>query len=194
METNRRHFFTLLATLPLLGFLSASRRIPKLLPPTPPCDDHDEPTPPLEEGPFFSPRSPERSNLIEPTMAGTVVVLSGRVLNINCKPVSGVLLDWWQADADGAYDNKSFRLRGHQYTDKGGYFKLETIMPGLYPGRTRHFHVKVQAPGQRILTTQLFFPNEPQNQHDRIFNPALVMNVRHKGEQELASYTFVVNA
>lgn len=194
METTRRRFLALLTALPLLGFLAANRRSPKTLPPTPPCDDHDEPTPPLEEGPFFLPRSPERSTLIEPNMAGTVVVLSGRVLNTNCRPVAGALLDWWQADDAGEYDNRGFRLRGHQFTDKRGNFQLETIVPGLYPGRTRHIHVKVQAPGRRVLTTQLFFPNEPRNQRDRIFDPALLMDVRRRDDREIAAYTFVVTA
>lgn len=195
METTRRRFFALLSALPLLGFFSAvSRRSPKTRSPTPPCDDHDEPTPSLTEGPFFTPRSPERSTLIEQNMAGTVVVLSGRVLNTNCQPVAGALLDWWQADDAGEYDNRGFRLRGHQFTDKRGNFQLETIVPGLYPGRTRHVHVKVQAPGRRVLTTQLFFPGEAQNQRDRIFDPALLMNVRRKGDKEMATYTFVVTA
>lgn len=184
----------MLSALPLLGFFSANRRLPKTLPPTPPCDDHDEPTPPLEEGPFFAPRSPERSNLLDQNMAGTIVVLNGRVLNTNCQPVANALLDWWQADDAGEYDNRGFRLRGHQYTDKEGNFRLETIVPGLYPGRTRHLHVKVQAPGQRVLTTQLFFPGEARNGRDRIFDPALLMNIRRKGDKEMASYTFVVNA
>ncbi len=54
--------------------------------------------------------------------------------------------------------------------------------------------MKVQAPGQRVLTTQLFFPNEPHNQRDRIFNPALLLNIRRKGDTETANYTFVVNS
>ncbi|GAB3226113.1 dioxygenase family protein [Spirosoma arcticum] len=195
METTRRRFFALLSALPLLSFFSAvGRRSPETLQPTPPCDDHDEPTPSLTEGPFFTPRSPERSTLLDRDMAGTVVMLNGRVLNTNCQPVAGALLDWWQADDAGEYDNRGFRLRGHQYTDKRGNFQLETVVPGLYPGRTRHLHVKVQAPGQRVLTTQLFFPNEPGNQRDRIFDPALLMDVRRKGDKEMATYTFVVNA
>lgn len=194
METTRRRFFALLSALPLLGFLAANRQLPKTLPLTPPCDDHDEPTPSLTEGPFFAARSPERSNLLERNMAGTVVVLSGRVLNTNCQPVANALLDWWQADDAGEYDNRGFRLRGHQFTDKLGNFRLETIVPGLYPGRTRHLHVKVQAPGQRVLTTQLFFPGEARNNRDRIFDPALLMNIRRKGDKEMATYTFVVNA
>ncbi|QJW90534.1 intradiol ring-cleavage dioxygenase [Spirosoma taeanense] len=195
MDTTRRRFFALLSALPLFSFFSTVnyRRSVTLLP-TPPCDDHDEPTPPLEEGPFYSPRSPERNSLLEQGMAGTPLVLSGQVLNTNCKPVANVLLDWWQADNGGEYDNKGFRLRGHQYSDRNGRFQLETIVPGLYPGRTRHLHVKVQAPNQRILTTQLFFPDEPHNQRDRIFDPALLMAIRQKGDTQRADYTFVVNA
>ena len=48
-------------------------------------------------------------------------------------------------------------------------------MPGLYPGRTRHIHVKAQAPNGRPLTTQLYFPGEAVNARDGIFDPALVV-------------------
>jgi protocatechuate 3,4-dioxygenase beta subunit len=46
----------------------------------------------------------------------------------------------------------------------------------LYPGRTRHIHVKVQAPGQPVLTTQLYFPGEPRNQQDGIYAEALLLD------------------
>lgn len=195
METTRRRFFAFLTALPLLSLFSATaRRPPVTLQPTPPCDDHDKPTPALTEGPYFTPNSPERSSLLERGVAGTTLVLRGRVVNTNCKPVANALLDWWQADDGGEYDNRGFRLRGHQYTDKQGYFQLKTVVPGLYPGRTRHLHVKVQAPGRRALTTQLFFPNEPGNQRDRIFDPVLVMDIQHKDDREMGAYTFVLPA
>jgi len=60
--------------------------------------------------------------------------------------VGGALLDFWQADAAGDYDNTGFRLRGHQFSGADGRFRLATVVPGLYPGRTRHIHVKVQRP------------------------------------------------
>jgi protocatechuate 3,4-dioxygenase beta subunit len=51
-------------------------------------------------------------------------------------------------------------------------------MPGLYPGRTRHFHVKVQAAAESpVLTTQLYFPGEPRNTEDDFFHPELLMQV-----------------
>lgn len=195
METTRRRFVSLLATLPLTGLFSSSFRAKFLtLPATPPCDDHDEPTPSETEGPYFKPNSPERSSLLEPNIDGTRLVLTGRVLTTDCKPVAHALLDWWHADNEGDYDNRGFRLRGHQYTDKNGNFQLETIVPGLYPGRTRHFHVKVQAPNKPVLTTQLYFPNEPGNRRDGLFNPKLLMDIGNKGGNVAAGYTFVVKS
>lgn len=196
MPFTRRRFFALLAGLPFFGLLSgiALRLAGKTLEPTPACDDPDEPTPPQTEGPYFTPNSPERSNLREKKLRGTVLVLTGQVLNTNCRPVSHALLDWWHCDGAGHYDNEGFTLRGHHYTDKAGNFRLETIVPGLYPGRTRHLHVKVQAPGKPVLTTQLYFPNEPENRRDGIFKSVLVMQVKQAANQLQAGYTFVLKA
>jgi carbohydrate binding protein with CBM5/12 domain len=86
-----------------------------------------------------------------------------------------------------------FTLRGHQFsTDRGG-FALTTIVPGLYPGRTRHIHVKVQAPGQPVLTTQLYFPGEPRNSTDAYYDPRLEMTVRQAGPGEQATFDFVLD-
>jgi len=115
------------------------------LAPTPACHDGDEPTLPETEGPFFKPKSPRRSDLREAAIAGRPVELSGVVLTRGCRPVANVLVDLWHADAGGEYDNKGFRLRGHVFTDAQGRYAFRTIMPGLYPGRTRHYHVKVLA-------------------------------------------------
>src|SRR5438270_10637875 len=112
-------------------------------------------TPAQTEGPYFKPGSPARTSLIESGMAGTRLVLSGRVLTPACAPVAGATLDFWQADAAGSYDNSGYRLRGHQLTDAVGRYSLETILPGEYPGRTEHIHVKLGAPGKAVLTTQL---------------------------------------
>ncbi|MEV5380989.1 dioxygenase [Streptomyces nondiastaticus] len=163
------------------------------LPPTPFCDDGDDPTPPQIEGPYFKPASPERASLLEPGTRGTRLTVAGYVFGTGCRPVAHALLDFWQADASGAYDNTGFRLRGHQYTDARGGFTLTTIVPGLYPGRTRHLHVKVQAPGGPLLTTQLYFPGEPRNNTDPIFNAALLMNVRQAGPAKEATFDFVVD-
>lgn len=164
------------------------------LPLTPECGENPALTPPQAAGPFFTPNSPERRSLLDPDIAGTRLVLTGFVLSRQCQAMPGALLDFWQADAAGIYDNLGYRLRGHQYADAAGRYQLETLVPGLYPGRTRHLHVRVQVPGGRILTTQLYFPDEPNNRRDGIFNPALVMAVQAADDSQQATYTFVVDA
>ncbi|QHT70223.1 intradiol ring-cleavage dioxygenase [Rhodocytophaga rosea] len=195
MKTKRRQFLSLLSALPILGFLPARMKEPRL-PLTPACDDGDEPTPSQTEGPYFKTESPERSILLEKGMAGTTLVLKGQVLNTRCQPVARALLDWWHCDDAGNYDNSGYTLRGHQYTDAQGKFQLETIVPGIYTGRTRHIHVKVQAPGKSVLTTQLYFPDESKNGRDRIFNKALLIEMRKEKEANavLGGYNFVVKA
>ena len=110
-------------------------------------------------------------------MQGTKLIVSGLVLSTGCKPIARALLDFWQCDNAGVYDNQGYRLRGHQFTDENGRYQLETIVPGVYPGRTRHIHVKVQAPNQAVLTSQLYFPGEPRNRTDGIYNPVLEMTL-----------------
>ena len=139
-----------------------------------------KPTERQTEGPFFKPQSPERNALVEGKAASLLV--TGRVLGADCKPVSHALLDFWHADEKGNYDNQGFRYRGHQFTDADGRYRLETIVPAEYPGRARPLHVKVQRPGGRILTTQLYFPNNPGNQYDNIFRPELVMQMATRGQ------------
>ncbi|MEU3048419.1 carbohydrate-binding protein [Streptomyces sp. NPDC006984] len=160
---------------------------------TPACDDGDDPTPPQMEGPYFKPNSPRRTSLLEPGTPGTRLTVSGYVFGLGCRPISGVLLDFWQADVNGAYDNTGFRFRGHQYTDAQGMFRLTTVVPGLYPGRTRHIHVKAQAPGRPVLTTQLYFPGEPRNNTDSLYDPRLLMTVRDAGGSREAAFDFVLN-
>jgi protocatechuate 3,4-dioxygenase beta subunit len=126
-------------------------------------------------------------------MEGTLLTLSGLVLTRSCRPVDGALLDFWQADDGGNYDNEGYRLRGHQFTDASGAFRLETIVPGLYPGRTRHIHVKVQAPGEPILTTQLFFPGEERNASDSIFHTSLLMQITTGSDGNEGRFNFVLD-
>ncbi|MBP8001489.1 MAG: intradiol ring-cleavage dioxygenase [Chloroflexi bacterium] len=163
------------------------------LPPTPPCgDDDDEPTIAQTEGPYYTPNTPERTSFWEEGTIGTRLVVSGRVLMTDCVPVAAALLDFWHADDGGEYDNVGYKFRGHQFTDANGNYTLETIMPGLYPGRTRHIHVKVQGPNMPVLTTQLYFPGEPQNASDGIFHPDLVMTLQDSADGKTGAFDFVL--
>ena len=172
-----------------LGALAATVE----LEPTPACRDTDDITPQQTAGPFFKPRSPERKSLLESEIQGSRIVLEGLVRSTKCKPVPGALVDFWQADGNGAYDNTGFRLRGHQFADGAGRYRLDTVVPGVYPGRTRHFHVRVQAPNRQVLTTQLYFPGEPENKKDFIFNPKLVIALRNSTGAKAASFDFVLD-
>ncbi len=146
-------------------------------------------TPAAAEGEFYLPNTPERAVLREAGMAGAPLRLSGYVLGPDCQPIPGAWLDFWQADADGVYGTGSFRLRGHQFTDADGRYTLETILPGPIPGRAPRLYVRVQPPGGPVLTTQLFFPDDPANASDAEFQPALVVTPAGEG---IASFDFVV--
>jgi protocatechuate 3,4-dioxygenase beta subunit len=172
--------------LPVRGALAQN------LAPTPSCHDGDAPTPSEIEGPYFKSSSPLRGDLREPGMAGRPVELSGQVLTRACRPVADALVDLWHADDAGAYDNRGFRLRGHVFTDAQGRYTFRTIMPGLYPGRTRHYHVKVQAPKGPVLTTQLYFPDEPRNRRDFFFHDELVMKVAAADDALRAGFDVVL--
>lgn len=162
------------------------------LAPTPACHDGDAATLAQTEGPYFKPSSPERVELLEEGIAGQPIELVGFVLTRACKPVAGALLDFWQADDKGRYDNSGFRLRGHQFTDADGRYRLRSIVPGLYPGRTRHIHVKVQPRGGRVLTTQLYFPGETQNRSDGLFRKELLLRTAKNEEALAGRFDFVV--
>jgi protocatechuate 3,4-dioxygenase beta subunit len=210
----RRH---ILASGALAGI--ASGLLPELslgqtLPPTPECNDHGPATPRQTEGPYYKPKSPERADLYVPGMAGQPLELTGRILTRRCRPLAGALLDVWQADHKGDYDNAGFGLRGHQTTGPDGVFRLRTVVPGAYPGRTRHIHVKVRAPiafssevasGSReenaskrgaiapLLTTQLYFPGEALNARDGLFRRDLTIRTA-KAEGWLAGrFDFVLD-
>lgn len=159
------------------------------LPLTPSCGS--DPTPRQTEGPYYLPSTPGRSDLIVDG-PGPAFTLVGLVLTRNCQPVRRALVDLWHADALGAYDTRGYRFRGHQFTDDSGRFAFRTVLPGLYPGRTRHFHVKVQAAGGPVLTTQLYFPNEAENRRDRIYDQRLLMSLEHAAGGPTGRFDFVI--
>jgi protocatechuate 3,4-dioxygenase beta subunit len=163
------------------------------LPPTPQCHDGDEPTVRQTEGPFFKPSSPQRADLVEPNSKARPVELSGQVLSRSCRPLQA-LVDLWHADERGQYDNSGFRYRGHLFTDADGRYRFRTILPALYIGRTRHYHVKVQALDRAVLTTQLYFPaDEAANRRDGLFRRELLMRVADAGDGLSARFDFILD-
>jgi protocatechuate 3,4-dioxygenase beta subunit len=156
------------------------------------CDDGDEPTLEREAGPFFKPSSQLERDLYSGAPGGERITVAGFVFDRRCRPVPGSLIEIWQADENGNYDSVGFRLRGHQFTDAQGRWWFNTIVPALYPGRTRHFHFKVQRPGGRVLTTQLFFPGESRNAGDWLFDEALLLDMEQTGDGKFGRFYFVI--
>jgi protocatechuate 3,4-dioxygenase beta subunit len=160
--------------------------------PGPVCAENVSVTPANMEGPYFIPNSPEKPSLLEPGMEGIRLVVTGYVLTPDCQPISGAKLDFWQADASGAYDNNGYRLRGHQFSADDGSYRLETILPADYGGRPRHIHVKVTAPGSAELTTQWYFAGEGRNQGEAAFLPELAIDLVETSEGMEGQFNFVL--
>jgi len=192
----RRRLLAAVLGLPLLAWREASGQS---LRPTPACGGSATSaaaTPPQTAGPYYTPDSPQRASLVESGEGAPRLLLAGRVVTMACRPVSGALLDVWHCDAAGRYDNAGFRYRGHLFADASGEWRLETIVPGLYPGRTRHIHIRVQAPGGRPLTTQLYFPGEPGNARDGLWQPELEIALLPStaGQPQAGRFDFVLES
>ena len=195
MVFTRRSLLTALAASPALAMtgisLTAARPNPSL-DLTPDCHDGDEHTVLQTEGPYFKPNSPLKRNLAADAPRGGRMTIGGRVLDTACGPVPKALVQVWHADEEGTYDTTGYRLRGYQYSDEVGRWWFSTIVPGAYSGRTRHYHFKVQKPGGRILTTQLYFPGEPLNDRDSLFDRRLVLRVSDSDDGRLGQFDFVL--
>lgn len=151
-------------------------------------------TPRLTEGTFYPDKLPldqdndliRISNEVTPAL-GTITNLSGRVVDTSGTPIKGALVELWQADDHGVYIHSReasrperdlhFQGYGKFETASDGGYRFRTIKPGLYTGRTRHYHFGITLPGQRRYTTQLFFAGEPGNERDGVLrvvrDPAL---------------------
>ncbi len=152
------------------------------------------PTPAIEEGADYKPGSPGRRNIADPDVSGKKFFLEGRVKDTSGKPVANAWMDFWQADSFGKYDSESYRLRGHQYTEKDGKYRLETIRPMGYGSRAPHIHVKVRAAENApTLTTQLFFAGEIKNATDLVFDEFAAMEPKRYKDGERAIFDFVIN-
>jgi protocatechuate 3,4-dioxygenase beta subunit len=161
-------------------------------------------------GPYYRQGSPLRTDLLadDPTMPGIRLTIRGRVMDEDCNPIAGALLDFWQADAEGRYDNDGsfpdlppdvYRLRGHQFTDEEGWYEVQTIVPGHYLNgeqyRPAHVHVVVWTQGLQPLVTQLYFPGDEYNDIDAFFDSALLLGVESETDVALETrFDFVLGA
>ena len=152
-------------------------------------------TPPMTRGPFYPQIKPLDRDADLTVVSGArqhaqgqVVHLTGRVLDLDGKPVPGARIAIWQADVHGHYHHPddrqptavdgNFQGFGMQTTDAQGRYRFKTIKPGAYPlmagMRTPHIHFEIDGPRDRVVT-QMFFPGEALNARDgllRVLQPA----------------------
>jgi catechol 1,2-dioxygenase len=146
-------------------------------------------------GPFYRGGAPYRAKITPPLVKGTALLVSGRVWSFKSRePLAGAVLDIWQADADGRYDNDDpanppakdvFKNRARLVTDENGYYEFETIHPGAYmigknAWRPSHIHYLVRAAGHKSLITQLYFKGDPHNKTDEFIKESLIIEVRRE--------------
>jgi protocatechuate 3,4-dioxygenase beta subunit len=144
-------------------------------------------------GPYYKPGAPSRANITQRGTVGTPLIVAGKVLDSTCRPLAGARLEFWQADGRGRYDNAGYRLRGTQVTNATGAYRLTTVIPGQYPGRTEHIHVRITPRGESPFITQLYFPGSTHNEEDGIYSPAMLLKVvKDAPAQMRAAYTFVL--
>ncbi|WP_345736121.1 intradiol ring-cleavage dioxygenase [Prosthecobacter algae] len=143
-------------------------------------------TPRATEGPYYPDHLPldQDNDLLQiqgnaAQAVGTVTEFGGRLLNADGKPIQDALIELWQADNNGCYIHSRGTQRGKErdpqfqgygkiITNEKGEYRFRTIKPGLYTGRTIHWHVAVKQGDKRMLTTQLYIAGVPQNDRDGV--------------------------
>ena len=133
-------------------------------------------------GPYWAENHPYRAILANIDEPGTRIYIAGTVKANNCEtPIHNAIVDVWHANDDGCYtifqecdsgntDEDPYNLRGQMLTDENGEYAFESIWPGYYPGRPRHFHYKITTPENLELVTQCYFLNDPEADESWITN------------------------
>ena len=165
-------------------------------------------TPRTIEGPLYvagAPRATFEARLDDGTEQGETLLMHGRVLGLDGKPVPGAVVEVWHADTKGNYSffdptQSTFNLRRSIEVDAEGRYRFRSIMPsgygcppngmtqtlldrlGRHGQRPAHIHFFVSAPGFRHLTTQINIAGDPLVHDDFAFatRDGLIPNVtRH---------------
>ncbi len=190
------------------GYTASSTRVPQS-PLLPRPLTLSERTGPMELARQWDARAPDVCRAIEngPRALGQLISVRGRVSDEDGSPVSGVVMELWQANAAGKYVHEmddhiapidpNFIGQGRLATDDDGRYRFFTIKPGAYPvlssgwwWRPPHIHFSILGPSwMSRLVTQIFFPGEPLNEKDLLLNAVPDKDVR---ERLLFEYTDAV--
>lgn len=145
------------------------------------------------EGPYYIAGAPQKEKLGN-DLEGQKLIISGQVIDYNCNPVPGAIIDIWQTDSKGEYYFEDFTLRGKVYADDNGMYHFETIFPGKYSElgtfRTAHIHAKVSSSEGEALTTQLYFIGDKH--HDWLVKPSLILELNETDGIKYSEFDFVI--
>jgi len=131
------------------------------------------PTSEMTVGPFF-PRefaqgASDLTVLDGEPVKGEVIEITGRVVQVDGTPLDNLVLEIWQANAEGRYDDPAFFGWGRAATDANGVYRFRTIRPGAPQGRVPHVNFIILFSGlMRHLQTVMFFEGE-DNEKDPVF-------------------------
>jgi protocatechuate 3,4-dioxygenase alpha subunit len=115
------------------------------------------PTAEMTLGPFFPREFAQGANDLA-VGAADAIEIAGRVTELDGRPLDNLVLEIWQADAAGRFDNPAFPGWGRAATDARGNYRFRTILPGACPGRAPHVNFLVLYSGlMRQLQTVMFF-------------------------------------
>lgn len=117
-------------------------------------------------GPYYPGEPASRMNIVGNRVGVGLDFRLTVLASGTCEPLEGAEVDVWTADSNGDYSGYLVFdtvgedwLRGQQRTAADGTISVLGIVPGAYPGRAVHVHIKVRAQGRPELTTQLYFPD-----------------------------------
>jgi protocatechuate 3,4-dioxygenase, alpha subunit len=110
-------------------------------------------------GPFFPPEFARGLHDLAPR-AGDAIEITGRVTELDGKPLDNLVLEIWQADRAGRFDNPEFAGWGRAATNAQGEYRFRTVRPGATSGRAPHINFLILYSGlMRQLQTVMFFDN-----------------------------------
>ena len=116
------------------------------------------PTGEMTLGPFFPREFAQGAHDLAGDRKDGVIEITGRVTQADGKPLDNVVLELWQADGRGRFDNPDFFGWGRAATDADGVYRFRTIRPGAYAGRAPHVNLLLLYSGlMRQLQTVMFF-------------------------------------
>jgi protocatechuate 3,4-dioxygenase beta subunit len=137
------------------------------------CKDDDQPvasevcnnTTPDILGPFYKAGAPFQEDITSPENEGAPLFIKGNVFGDCGTRLKNAIVEIWNSNANGEYDNETFKFRGRFKTTDDGLYRFKTIVPGRYLNggtyRPSHIHFRITAPGFQELVSQIYFKDDP---------------------------------